>query len=95
MVGTGGGECYREGMAEAAVKTWLRGYRAAALRVEQARAQETPEPERAIAEALSALNLLHDLGTWPGPRDPVEEDGVARVRARWAKVQRRAKETRR
>jgi len=82
-------------VAETAVKAWLRGHRAAALRVEQARAQEKPNPDQAIAEAFSALNLLHDLGLWPGPRDAVDEAGVAKVRARWAKVQRRARETRR
>lgn len=55
------------------------------------RAAEGPRPAQAVAECLSALNALEAMGRWPGPSDPVSEQGVQAVRERWARIQRRAR----
>lgn len=67
----------------------LRGHAAAAEMQKRLVAAEGPQPEQAIAEALSALTLLEEMGCWPGPRDTLAEREVEEVRGRWAKVQRR------
>lgn len=72
-----------------AVKKWLRGQKAAEEMQKRLLAAEGPQPEKAIAEALSALDLLEDMAQWPGPRDTLAEREVEEVRRRWAKVQRR------
>lgn len=74
----------------AAVRRWLRGQALAAARIRRAAAEEGPDPEQAVAEALSALNALGETGLWPGPRDPASEAAVAVVRRRWAQIQKRA-----
>lgn len=68
-----------------------RGHAAAAARQRELSREEGPRPEQAVAEALSALAALEAMGMWPGPRDPVSERGVAAVRDRWARIQRRAR----
>jgi hypothetical protein len=72
-----------------AVRKMVRGHAAAAEMQKRVLAAEGPQPEQAIAEALSALTLLEDMGQWPGPRDTLAEREVEEVRSRWAKVQRR------
>ena len=73
-----------------AVKNWLRGQAAAAARSRQASATEGPNPEQAVAEALSAVNALAEMGMWPRPRDPANEAAVVDVRRRWARIQKKA-----
>lgn len=73
-----------------AVRRWLHGQVAAAARSRDAHAAEGPNPEQAVAEALSAVNALADMGMWPGPRDPANEAAVLEVRRRWARIQKRA-----
>lgn len=73
-----------------AVRKWLHGQAAAALRSRDAHAAEGPNPEQAIAEALSAVNALAEMGMWPGPRDPANEAAVIEVRQRWARIQKKA-----
>lgn len=68
-----------------------RGHAAAAEMQRVLAAREGPQPELAVAEALSALDALHTMGFWPGPRDPVSERGVEEVRARWLRIERRAR----
>ena len=74
----------------AAVRKWLRGQATAAARSRDAHAAEGPNPEQAIAEALSAVNALAEMGMWPSPRDPANEASVIEVRRRWARIQKRA-----
>lgn len=76
------------------VKRFLAGHRAAAARIAQARAAEGPRPERAIRESLAALNAVEEMRIWPGPRDARREAAVARVRRRWAAVEKRAGQAR-
>jgi hypothetical protein len=78
----------------ARIRRWRRGHQMAEQRQRHLQAVEGPRPERAVAESLSALNALDEMGQWPGPRDPVSEQAVERVRRRWALVQRRAKQSR-
>jgi hypothetical protein len=73
------------------IRRWRRGMQAAEERQRSLRADEGPRPEQAVAECLSALNALEAMGGWPGPRDPVSEQGVQQVRERWARIQRRAR----
>lgn len=73
------------------VLRWRRGLAAAAARQRELSYAEGPSPEQAVAEALSALNALDEMGAWPGPRDPVSERGVREVRRRWARIQRLAR----
>jgi hypothetical protein len=54
---------------------------------------EGPQVEQAVAEAISAAEALEAEGKWPGPRDPVSERAVERVRRRWARIGRRAQKT--
>lgn len=67
---------------------WRRGHAAAAARKRELLRAEGPRPEQAVAEALSALEALEAMGAWPGPRDPVSEREVRKVRRRWARIQR-------
>ena len=78
----------------AAVRRWKRGHELAAGRGRDLAASEGPRPARAVAEAMSAVNALATMGVWPGPRDAVSEAGVLRVRHRWARIQKRAKQAR-
>jgi hypothetical protein len=73
-----------------AVRRWLRGQARASERARQASAAEGPNPEQAVAEALSAVNALAEMGMWPGPRDPANEAAVVEVRRRWVRIQKRA-----
>lgn len=56
--------------------------------------EEGPNPEQAVAECVSAQVALAEAGLWPGPRDPESERAVEEVRARWAKIQHRARQLR-
>ena len=73
-----------------AVRRWLRGQALAAARSRQALAAEGPNPKQAVAEALSAVKALAEMGVWPGPRDPASEAAVIEVRRRWARIQKKA-----
>lgn len=75
----------------AAIRRWLDGHAATAVRIRQAFSEEGPNPAQAVAEALSAANALAAMGVWPGPRDPASEAAVLVVRERWARIQRKAK----
>ena len=81
-------------MAESqqAVRRWRRGHAAAEARQRELLASRGPEPQQAVAEALSALHALEAMGAWPGPRDAASEADIVIVRRRWAKIQRRARE---
>ena len=83
---------YRAPPMDNAVKRMRRGHTAAALQAQQVARAEGPQPARAVAEALSALDALSASGRWPGPRDPVSERGVEEVRARWARIGRRSRD---
>jgi hypothetical protein len=74
-----------------AVQRWRRGQLAAEQRQRELMMREGPRPKQAIAEALSALHALASMGKWPGPRDPVAESEVARVRERWTRIGKRAR----
>ncbi len=74
----------------AAVRRWLHGQARAAVRIQESSAAEGPNPAQAVAEALSAVNALAEMGMWPGPRDPASEASVVAVRRRWAGIQKRA-----
>jgi hypothetical protein len=71
-----------------------RGHAAAAARQREIERAEGPEPERAVAEALAALDALSAMGAWPAPRDPLSERAVVEVRRRWARIGRRAQAAR-
>jgi hypothetical protein len=74
----------------AAVQRFLHGHAMAAARSRQAFAAEGPNPKQAVAEALSAVNALTEMGMWPGPRDPANEAAVIQVRQRWVRIQKKA-----
>jgi len=74
------------------VRRWLAGQRAAEQMQQRLRAAEGPQPERAVAQSISALESLAAMGRWPGPRDARSERAIEEVRARWARIQRRARE---
>ena len=71
-----------------------RGHAAAAARSAEIAYDEGPRPEQAVAESLSAINALAEMGLWPGPRDPESERAVEEVRRRWVRIQRRARASR-
>ncbi len=73
------------------IRRWRRGMQAAEERQRALRAAEGPRPAQAVAESLSVLNALEAMGRWPGPRDPISEQGVQHVRERWARIQGRAR----
>ena len=68
------------------------GHAAAARRQKELLAAEGPRPDQAVAESLAALDALAAMGLWPGPRDPASERQVEKVRVRWARIQRRARQ---
>lgn len=72
----------------AAVRRFLTGHRAAGERQRALVEQRGALPEQAVAECLDALAALEQMGAWPGPRDPVQDRDVVRVRKLWAKVKR-------
>ena len=72
-------------------RRWRAGQQAASRRQRELEAAEGARPERAVAEALAALDALEAMGLWPGVRDPVAERAIATVRARWARIGARAK----
>jgi hypothetical protein len=76
------------------IRRWRAGQQAAAQLQRELSAREGARPARAIAESFAALNALEAMGLWPGPRDPSSERGVQRVRARWARMERRARRAR-
>ena len=76
----------------AALQRMRRGHQAAAARRLALMERGGPDPARAIAESLSALELLEAMNLWPGPRDPASERAVTDVRRRWARIQRRARQ---
>jgi hypothetical protein len=76
---------------KSSVQRWRHGQAAAEERKRALVSQEGPRPEQAVAESLSALNALCDMGLWPGPRDEVSERAVWEVRRRWARIQKRAR----
>lgn len=76
---------------KAALQRMRGGHAAAERRARSLRAAEGPDPDAAVREALAALESLARMGHWPGPRDPASERQVAEVRARWARIQRRAR----
>jgi len=77
------------------VRRWRRGQVAAAERQRELLRAEGPQPERAVAEAIAALEALAAMGVWPGARDPVSERAVEEVRRRWARIERNARAARR
>ena len=81
-------------MADPKIVRWRRGHENAEARAREVVRREGPRPEQAVAESLSALSALEEMGLWPGPRDPVSERGVEAVRSRWARIGRHAKNAR-
>jgi hypothetical protein len=75
-----------------AVMRMLRGYRAAGVRQRELLRAEGPRPEQAVAEAIAAAAALAAEGKWPGPRDPVSEHAVERVRHRWVRIAQNARQ---
>ena len=78
----------------AKVRRWRAGQLAAAARQRELMRATGPDPEQAVAESIAALNALAAMGRWPGPRDPVSEAAVRRVRRRWARIGKRARASR-
>jgi len=68
----------------------LAGQRASELAQRELRRTEGPRPDRAVAQALSALAALRKMGRFPAPRDPFSQAAIDEVRARWARIQNRA-----
>lgn len=77
-----------------AIARMRRGHAAASERARELARSEGPRPEQAVAEAIAALAAMLDMGAWPGPRDPVTEASVERVRQRWARIGHRAQQAR-
>jgi hypothetical protein len=73
------------------IRRLRRGHAAAAERARDVARVEGPRPEQAVAEALAAAAALHEMGIWPGPRDPASERSVEEVRRRWVRIKRRAR----
>ena len=87
--------CYAAGVSdENAIVRMIRGHRAAAARQRELLRVEGPRPEQAVAEAISASVALSAQGAWPGPRDPVAEREVQRVRSRWVRIAENARQAR-
>ncbi len=72
----------------ASVRRFLAGHRAAEERQRRLVEERGPLPAQAVAECLDVLAALERNGSWPGPRDAVQEQDVRRVRALWARVKR-------
>jgi hypothetical protein len=77
-----------------AILRMRRGQQAAAERRRELMRAEGPQPEQAVAEALSAVAALASQGKWPAPRDPVSERAVEEVRRRWALIGHRSRDAR-
>ncbi|MBM4358307.1 MAG: hypothetical protein FJ096_09375 [Deltaproteobacteria bacterium] len=73
-----------------AIRRMRSGHAAAALKQRELDRVEGARPEQAIAEALAAAALLAADGRWPCPPDATREAAVARVRARWVRIERHA-----
>jgi hypothetical protein len=73
------------------IRRWLRGQHVAEEVQHRLRAEEGPNPARAVAHCLSALAALEAMGRWPAPPDAVAEQQIAVVRARWLRIQRHAR----
>jgi hypothetical protein len=76
------------------MKRWRQGQVAAARRKLELCAEEGPDAQQAVAEALSAFDLLSRTTAHPSERDPVSEREVMEVRRRWARIQKRARKKR-
>jgi hypothetical protein len=74
-----------------AVKRWRTGHIEAERRQRVELAREGAHPERAVAEAIAALEAIATMGLWPAPRDPVAARAVDAVRRRWVRIETRAK----
>ena len=74
----------------AAVRRFLAGHRAAALRQRELMREEGAHPDQAFAEFLSMLNVLEEATLWPGPRDPAAERTIDAVRRLWRRAKTRA-----
>jgi len=74
-----------------AVRRWLTGMRASGEAQRTLQRAEGPRPTRAVEQSIAALAALSAMGRWPGPRDAVSERAIDEVRARWARIQRRAR----
>jgi len=72
----------------------LRGFRAAGARKLELMRAEGPRPAQAVAEAIAASAALAAQGHWPGPRDPVSDRAVERVRRRWVRIAQNARQAR-
>jgi hypothetical protein len=72
----------------ASVLRFLAGHRAAEERQRRLTERRGAIPEQAVKECIDVLAALERMGTWPGPRDPVQERDVVRVRKLWARVKR-------
>jgi hypothetical protein len=53
---------------------------------------EGPQPEQAVAECVSAQIAMAELGLWPGPRSEAMEREITLLRAKWATIQKRARQ---
>jgi hypothetical protein len=73
------------------IRRWRRGMQAGEELQRRLRAAVGPRPAQAVAELFSVLHALEAMGRWPGPSDPLSEQGVQEVRERWARIQRRAR----
>jgi hypothetical protein len=73
------------------IKRWRQGQIAAARRQLELSASEGPNPAQAVAEALSAFELVTRGKRQPSQRDPISERDVTEVRRRWARIQKLAK----
>jgi hypothetical protein len=74
-----------------AIRRFRAGHAAAGERQRALLQADGAGPAQAVAEAQDALRAMMELGLFPGPRDAVAERGVDEVRARWARIQRRAR----
>jgi hypothetical protein len=83
------------GQQRTRVRRWLDGQARAAARNREEAAKQGPNPTQAVAEALSAVDALAEMGLWPGPRDPASEAAVIAVRQRWTRIERKAMRERR
>jgi len=77
-----------------AIKRWRRGQIASARRKLELSAEEGPDPEQAVAEALAAFTMLSRSSSHSLERDPVSARDVTEVRRRWARIQKRAQKKR-
>jgi hypothetical protein len=78
----------------AAFRRWRSGHIATARRQLELVAVEGARAAQAVAEALSAFDMLDRDKGQPIARDPVSAKGVEDVRRRWARIQRHARQQR-